>query len=164
MTEPLEPNIARLVADLESEDAFERREAQEQLLLVTRQSLGFVWSDPAPAREEAVARWKDWLKRRHHGGGRSGGGETRTVEVEGALMGLDQLKNALKGIPPEQLETHLAQILQKMQAAEAARSRCEQCGAARATVHVTEKDDQGILRERNLCEGCAAEHGDLPGA
>jgi hypothetical protein len=85
------------------------------------------------------------------------------VNLQGTLLGLDQLKNALKGIPPEQLEAHLAQILQKMQEAEAARSRCEKCGETRATVHVTETDEGGILRERNLCEECAKRQGELPG-
>ncbi len=163
MTEPLEPTTEQLIEALESEDAFERREAQEELLRLTRQSLGFEWNDPPSAREDAVLRWKMWLKRRRRGGGGSASGEAKAVDIEGAMVGLDQLKNALKGIPPEQLEAHLAQILTKMQAAEAARSTCEQCGETRATVHVTECGPDGDLQQRNLCEDCASEHGDLPG-
>jgi hypothetical protein len=163
VADPAGPGVPDLIERLASEDAFERREAQQELERRTHRDFGFRWSAPPEARARAVERWRAWWRKEHKGARRGGKIPSKAVEIGGALIGLDQLKNALKGIPPEQLEAHLAQILQKMQEAEAARSQCEKCGATRATVHVTEKDEGGILREQNLCEECAKRQGELPG-
>jgi hypothetical protein len=81
----------------------------------------------------------------------------KSLLMKGAVVGLEQLKDALKGIPPEELENHLAAILQKMQEVEAARYRCEICEERPATVHITERGEHGEPVARNLCEECFRE-------
>jgi hypothetical protein len=152
VAEKSRPSVPDLIRRLGSEDAFERRDAEQELVRRTRQDLGYRWNASEDERTEAIARWQAWWKSRSKGG--KGKKKPRAMSLQGALLGLDQLKDALKGIPPDQLEAHLTQILEKMQEAEARRHTCESCGEARATVHITERDEDGELVERNYCEDC----------
>jgi hypothetical protein len=154
--------VPDLIEKLESADAFERREAQAELARRTHLAFGYRWSDPEDVRAEAVARWKVWWRARGARSSTSGKKPSMKVSIHGAVVELDQIKNALMGIPPEQLEAQLAHILEKMEEAEASRRRCQSCGVHRAVIHVTEITPEGGFTVRDLCEGCAGEQGELP--
>jgi ribosomal protein S14 len=162
VSEAPETPVVDLIRQLESADAFERREAQAELSRRTLLEFGYRWNDPEDVRAEAVSRWKVWLRAR---GGRSSPSARKPspkMSIHGAVADLDQIKNALMGIPPDQLEAHLASILKKMEDAEATRRRCQSCGVHRAIIHVTDIAPEGDLSLRDLCERCAAEEGELP--
>jgi hypothetical protein len=155
--------VKRLIESLESEDAFERRQAIESLALLTQQRLDFAWRGAAEERAASVAKWRKWLAREEKR--RKGGGLKAAVEllqsVEAPLGGnlQEALEKAFKDLPAEHKKALIAQMLAKV-AAEAqsggAHDPCERCGKRPATVKITTRDAGGEFVQNALCEVCAA--------
>lgn len=154
--------LQRLVAELESADAFERRDAIEALEHATHQRLGFDWGAPPPDRERAVRRWRRWLDAEAE--------RRQGEEVQATLQLLAQgqvdpaaFQKLLKTLPAEQKKALLAQLVIAKAAAEAPQSAkphvsphalCERCAKNPATVRVTERSPAGSWIARVLCEVC----------
>src|SRR5262245_43989980 len=129
--------IQRLIETLESEDAFERRQAIESLALLTQQRLDFAWRGTAAERSEAVARWKQWLareeKRRRSGAFNIKAALELLHSVELPVGGpslQEALEKAFKDLPPEHKNALIAQMLAKVAAeasAAAVHAACERC-------------------------------------
>lgn len=158
--------IQRLIDALESQDAFERRQAIESLALLTQQRLDFAWRGTAEERAASVARWRKWhakeQKRRAKGGGLKAAVELlQAVEMPVVGANLQKaLEKAFKDLPPEQKKALIAQMLAKV-AAEASSSAgthepCERCGKRPATVKVTSRVGNGEFVHVAMCEVCAA--------
>jgi hypothetical protein len=161
--------IQRLIETLESDDAFERRQAIESLALLTQQRLDFAWRGSATERSEAVARWRKWLareeKRRKSGALNIKAALELLQSVELPVSGAslqEALEKAFKDLPPEHKKALIAQMLAKV-AAEAATSSahetCERCKKRPATVKLTTRVDSGDYVQLELCEVCAAKAG-----
>lgn len=152
--------IQRLVEELESEDAFERRDAIEGLAAATRQRLGFDWGADDAARARAVRRWRRWLDREKE--------QRKGREVQATIQLLAQghidpsaLQKLLKTLPTEQKKALLAQLVIAKAAAEvqqpAAHESCDRCGKRPATVRITTRTNSGTFDHHALCEVCAAQ-------
>ena len=140
--------IARFIEGLESDDAFERRNAIESLALLTQQRLDFAWRD---TKEE---------RRRKQGGLKAAVELLQSVEVPAAGPGLQEaLEKAFKDLPPEHKKALIAQMLAKVAASAASLSdvdSCERCNKRPATVKITSRVANGEYVQRQLCEVCAA--------
>ncbi len=150
--------LRRLIEGLESEDAFERRQAIESLAVVTQQRLDFSWRGSAEERTLAVKRWRKWLGREEKR--RKGRQVQATIQIL-ASGAIDQksLEKALKDLPPAQKQALIAQVLAKVTAeAQAAGGHgvCERCTKRPATVKITSRAADGTYAQRTLCEVCAA--------
>jgi hypothetical protein len=159
--------IARLIDGLESEDAFERRQAIEDLALVTQQRLDFSWRGSEEERAAAVTRWRKWLareeRRRKQGGIKAAVELLQSVEVPGGSSNLQEaLEKAFKDLPPVQKKALIAQMLAKV-AADASHTGthepCDRCKKRPATVRVTSRRDGGVYELESLCEVCAGKDG-----
>ena len=155
----------RLIEALESDDAFERRQAIESLALLTQQRLDFSWRGTAAERGASVARWRKWLareeKRRKSGGLKAAVELLQSVEVPaGGAASLQQaLEKAFKDLPAAHKKALIAQMLAKVTAdtqGSAAHDLCESCRKRPATVKVTERTKSGSFEQTSLCEVCAA--------
>jgi len=162
--------VKRLIETLESDDAFERRNAIESLALLTQQRLDFAWRAAPAERATSVERWKKWLAReekRRKGGGLKAAVELlQSVEIPlGAGANLQEaLEKAFKDLPPEQKKAWIAQMLAKVAAeasinAGSAHDPCERCKKRPATVRITSRTTSGAYELASLCEVCAAKDG-----
>lgn len=161
--------IQRLIETLESEDAFERRQAIESLALLTQQRLDFAWRGSVEERSEAVARWRKWLsreeKRRRSGALNIKAALELLHSVELPIGGpslQEALEKAFKDLPPEHKNALIAQMLAKVAAetvAGAAHAACERCEKRPATVKITTRVQNGEFVQLALCEICAAKTG-----
>ena len=154
--------IARLVDELESDDAFERRDAIESLAQLTHLRLGFDWGASDVDRARAVARWRQWIEAETE--------RRQGQEVQATIQALAQghvdpeaLKNLLKTLPEEQKKALLAQLVIAKAAAESAHTAshepCGRCAKRPATVHVTSLRPDGSYGRESLCEVCAGKIG-----
>jgi hypothetical protein len=161
--------VKRLIEALESDDAFERRQAIENLALLTQQRLDFAWRATPMEREMSVIRWKKWLareeKRRKGGGLKAAVEMLQSVEIPvgGGANLQEALEKAFKDLPPEHKKALIAQMLAKV-AAEAsvgsgAHDPCERCAKRPATVRITSRTKSGAYEMTALCEVCAAKDG-----
>ncbi len=161
--------VRRLIQALESEDAFDRRQAIESLALLTQQRLDFAWRADPSERGLSVARWKKWLAREEKR--RKGGGLKAAVEllqsvelpVGGGANLQEALEKAFKDLPPEHKKALIAQMLAKVAAeataANAASDVCDRCKKRPATVRITSRQPAGTYEQASLCEVCAAKDG-----
>ena len=155
--------VKQLIDALESEDAFERRQAIENLALITQQRLDFAWRGTPEERQTSVDRWRKWLAReetRRKGGGlKAAVVLLQSVELpDGGGANLQAaLEKAFQHLPPEHKKALIAQMLAKVAADSQASSHdpCERCAKRPATVKVTERGDDGAYGHRALCEVCA---------
>lgn len=148
--------VEELVARLESEDAFERLKASEELASLTRQTLGFRFNDPAPARAAAIARWKEQIESRKEEARQTEKLEA-AIKLTGTPIDVAELKEMIHAIPAEKIQGYLNALILKMKAEQV---RCEACHARPATVRVTEVA-RGSIRTRQYCDLCARERGDV---
>ena len=151
--------IQELIDALESEDAFERRQAIESLALITLQRLDFRWTGSEPDRARAVERWRRWLNRERKR--RKGRQVQATIQIlSGGSIDKQALEQALKGLPPKQKQALIAQVLAKVTqgAAQGAggHAPCDACAKRPATVKITSREADGSYGQRSLCEICAA--------
>jgi hypothetical protein len=158
MSEPDPKIIAALVAQLSSEDSFERLGAIEELTRLTQVTFGFRFNDPPAERERAIARWNDWLKEQKRRRDRKQQLQA-AVQLTGGVIDLSALKKAIEEIPAEQIQGYLQNLLTKMKEEQ---HRCEACHQRPATVQVTELKAGGY-KAHALCETCAHERGDVLG-
>ncbi|MCG3133030.1 MAG: hypothetical protein HMLKMBBP_00116 [Planctomycetes bacterium] len=171
--------IARLIEELESEDAFARRDAIEALHKATKRRMGFPWRGGERERAAAVKRWREWFD-----GVRR---EKEAAELQATLQHLGQmqgpptpaqtklveaaLESALKkmqdapgkgvhvllggqGATGAPLPAHILAAMQKLAAAHE-HPVCISCGRRPATVACTIPAKQGPWVRRDLCEICA---------
>ena len=161
--------VKRLIESLESDDAFERRQAIENLALLTQQRLDFAWRAAPEERATSIERWKRWLAREEKR--RKGGGLKAAVEllqsveipVGGGVHLQEALEKAFKDLPPQHKKALIAQMLAKV-AAEAsvsgsAHETCERCKKRPATVRITSRTKSGEYEQVAFCEVCAAKTG-----
>lgn len=160
--------IKRLIDALESDDAFERRQAIENLALLTQQRLDFSWRGTEAERKASVERWRKWLtreERRRKGGGLKAAVELlQSVElpVPGGTSLQEALEKAFKDLPPEHKKALIAQMLAKVAADSQSPSQhdpCERCRKRPATVRITARAKSGAFEQTALCEVCAAKDG-----
>lgn len=148
--------IGELVSGLESEDAFTRLGAIDELMALTQRSFGFRFNDPPEVRAAAVERWKDYVREDKRRRERKSQLEA-AVQIGGGLIDMGALKKAIKEIPADKIQGYLNALISKMKSMQ---TRCEGCGVRPASVSVTEKRD-GKYRTRAFCDVCAHERGDL---
>jgi ATP-dependent exoDNAse (exonuclease V) beta subunit len=151
--------LQRLVEELESEDAFERRDAIGELVLLTQQRLGFDWGAPGADRARAVKRWRKWLAAE----GERRQGEEMQATIQALAHGkIDPaiLQKLLSTLPAEQKKALLAQLVIAKAAAESTHGTglalCERCSKRPATVRVTTLRADGTYGHVALCEACSA--------
>ena len=161
MTQDIDLNrLQALIEELESADAFERRDAIESLAFLTQQRLGFDWGASPDDRRRAVRRWRRWLEIAQE--------RRQGEEVQATLQLLAQGKldaNAFKKLmtqlPVEQKKALLQQLVIAKAASEAphavAHAVCERCTKRPVTVRVTTLTDDGTYVQAGLCEVCAAQ-------
>jgi hypothetical protein len=160
--------IQRLIDTLESDDAFERRQAIENLALLTQQRLDFAWRGGPAERALSVARWRKWLareeKRRKTGGLKAAVELLQSVElpVGGASL-QEALEKAFKDLPSEQKKALISQMLAKVAAEStpgaSSHDPCERCKKRPATVKITARAKNGEFEQTALCEVCAGKDG-----
>lgn len=161
--------VKRLIEGLESEDAFERRNAIESLALLTQQRLDFAWRGAPAERQSSVDRWKKWLAREERRRRRTGGLQAavdllQSVELPlGSQANLQEaLEKAFKDLPAEKKKALIAQMLAKVaadaasQAAAGGHDLCERCKKRPATVRVTSRAKSGEYAMTQFCEICAS--------
>src|SRR5262249_55025769 len=145
-------------------DAFARRQAIENLALLTQQRLDFSWRGGADERAASIERWKKWVareERRRKGGGLKAAVELlQSVEVPigGAANLQEALEKAFKDLPPEHKKALIAQMLAKVAAdtqTGASHDSCERCKKRPATVKITSRTKAGAYEQTALCEVCA---------
>ena len=152
--------LRALVDELESDDAFARRDAVEELALLTQQRLGFDWGAPERDRVRAVKRWRRWLEAEAE---RQQGDEVQATIQMLAQGKIDPaaLQKLLKSLPPDHKKALLAQLVIAKAASEAPKGQshvaCERCERRPATVHVTSLRPDGEYRMESLCEVCAGQ-------
>lgn len=160
--------IKRLIEALESDDAFERRQAIENLALLTQQRLDFAWRGTPEERATSVGRWRKWLlreeKRRKGGGLKAAVELLQSVELPapGGASLQEALEKAFKDLPPEHKKALIAQMLAKVAAeaqSPAQHDPCERCRKRPATVKITARTKAGEFEQKALCEVCAAKDG-----
>ncbi len=149
--------LKRLVRELDSDDAFTRRDAIERLAILTQQRLDYRWSAESDERRRAIKRWQRWLAREERE--RRGRSVQTTIQIlAGAPIDKAALEEALKGLPPAQKKALMAQVLAKVTGQAAAALPhlpvCEQCGLRPATAQVTALEPDGTYSQRRLCEPC----------
>ncbi len=156
--------VKRLVEELASDDAFQRRQAIENLALLTQQRLDFSWRGSTEERTASIERWKKWLareERRRKGGGLKAAVELlQSVEVPigGATSLQEALEKAFKDLPAEHKKALIAQMLAKVAAdahSSGSHDPCERCKKRPATVKITARTKSGEYEQRSLCEVCA---------
>ena len=151
--------IQRLIDDLESEDAFDRYQAIEDLAVLTQRRFEFRWRGAETDRAHSVERWRKWLDRERKRRQTSDVQTTIKILAEGSLGQLNQevLQKVLKSLPPEQAKALMAQVLAKVSGVE--HRQCDGCGTRPASVQVTSRQDDDTYQRRRLCEVCAGREG-----
>lgn len=154
-------HVRQLVAELESEDAFRRRDAIESLAILTQQRLDFRWGADEDERRRGVRRWKRWIAREERA--RRGRQVKTTIEIlSGGQIDKEALDAALKSLPPSQKKALMAKVLAKVTAQHAgspALPTCEHCERRPATASVTQLTADGTYAHHLLCEVCAHREG-----
>lgn len=153
--------VKRLVRELESNDAFARRDAIEMLAILTQQRLDFRWSADDEERRRAVRRWKRWVAREERV--RRGAQVKSTLEIlSGGQIDKEALEAALKSLPPAQKKALMAKVLAKVTAQHAGAPTlppCAHCERRPATAGVTQLQPDGSYEHQLLCEVCAHRDG-----
>ncbi|MCE9637927.1 MAG: hypothetical protein K8T90_19680 [Planctomycetes bacterium] len=161
MTQEIDLNrLQALIEELESADAFERRDAIEALAFLTQQRLGFDWGSAPDDRRRAVRRWRRWLELAQE---RRQGEEiqaTLQLLAQGKLDA-DSFKKLMTQLPVDQKKALLQQLVIAKAAAEiphaAAHALCQRCKKRPVTVRVTTRAESGVYEQAALCEVCAAQ-------
>jgi hypothetical protein len=148
--------IEPLIAELGSEDSFQRLKAIEELQGLTRLNFGFRFNAPPAGRAAAVLRWQAWWKEQQREQERKHQLKA-AVQLSGGVIDINALKNAVKEIPPDKIQAYLNALMAKMKAHH---NRCEACGVRPATVTVTELK-AGHYLTKSICDLCAKERGDV---
>ncbi|MEN8151354.1 MAG: hypothetical protein ABFS86_16175 [Planctomycetota bacterium] len=156
MTEWSANDLSPLIEDLESEDAFARLDAIERLEGITRRTFGFRFNDPAPMRDGAVRRWREWVEGIENDR-RQDEQLMTAVQLSGGAFDLGALKKAIQEIPTDKIQGYLNALILKMKGQP---SRCEACHVRPGTVKVTEIQAGGP-QTVHLCDSCARERGDI---
>lgn len=157
--------IKQLIEELESADAFERREAIEMLAVLTQARHGFDWRGAPEDRAAAVRRWRKWMTREL--------AKRKAERVQAALQKLaageasDETIGELFGLEGASKEAIVAHVAAQMagQAAPSAKAGprrkpraqhpvCEICERRPATVRITRKTESGAWIHREACEVC----------
>ncbi len=148
--------VERLIETLASDDAFVRREAIEELALLTQQRLGFRWCGDAHVRDASVARWKKWLAKANKQRRRQKAGLDPQIKLlSGGAPVLEQFQKQIEHLPTEQKEALVAQLMEKLMLSGAlGQNICEACGERPATVKVTLRRPDGSFVRRASCERC----------
>jgi hypothetical protein len=153
--------VKRLVRELDSDDAFSRRDAIEQLAILTQQRLDYRWSAGSEERQRAVRRWKRWIAREERA--RRGKQVTTTIEIlTGGQIDKEALDAALQSLPAAQKKALMAKVLAKVTAQHAGAQSlptCEHCQRRPATASVTQLETDGSYANQRLCEVCAHREG-----
>ncbi len=144
--------LRKILAKLESPDAFERLDAEQSLRHLTQRDFGFRWDDPEEDRSSALDRIRDWAEARNK----------PAVDPAGdpATLDLEQLKK----MSPQQMEEHLQALLAKAKFVggfQLGRPRCEDCRKRPATVHVVECSGRTATATSQLCDPCAVSRGEV---
>lgn len=160
MTQELDLNrLQALIEELESADAFDRRDAIEALAFLTQQRLGFDWGSAPDERRRAVRRWRRWLELAQE--------RRQGEEIQATLQLLAQgkldahaFKKLMTQLPVEQKKALLQQLVIAKAAADvphgAPQTLCERCRKRPVTVRVTTRTESGAYEQAALCEVCAA--------
>lgn len=152
-------DIEGLFPHLESEDAFERLDAEQRLRDLTQRDFGFRWDAGADERASALSRVRAWLLARKKSR------ERAAAVLPAGFSAVDLQK--LKGLPQEEVEKHLQALLAKAQLAGVlglGRPRCEACRRRSATVEVVDLPGGGSPPVvTSLCDPCAVKRGDVRG-
>ena len=153
--------VKRLVRELASDDAFSRRDAIENLAILTQQRLDYRWSGSDAERERAISRWKRWVAREERA--RRGNQVKTTIEIlSGGQIDKEALDAALKSLAPAQKKALMAKVLAKVTAQHVvgpSLPTCEHCERRPATAGVTQLLADGSYAHRRLCEVCAHRDG-----
>ena len=149
--------LEELIARLESEDAFDRLEAEARLRQVAHRDFGFRWDAPAEARGEAVSRLRTWIEEKRK---RKEAARRKATQAGFQAVNLEDLKS----LPPEDVEKHLQQLLAKAQVLGGfalTRPRCEECRRRPASVEVVDILPGAGAAVTRLCDACAVERGEI---
>lgn len=156
--------IKQLIEELESADAFERRDAIETLAVLTQTRHGFDWRATPEDRAASVRRWRKWMSREQ--------ARRKSERVQAALQKLaageasDETIGAIFGLEGASKEAIIAHVAAQMagQPAAAAPSQkkprpaqhpvCEICERRPATVRITRRTESGAWIHRESCEVC----------
>ncbi len=159
---PSPPDITllkKLVEDLKSDDAFDRREAIESLAILTQQRLNFAWQGADAERMAALGRWRKWIEREERR--RRGRQVQATIQIlASGVVNPVTLHKTLKDLPEAAKQALLAQVFAKMSAAgleNVGHPTCESCHERPATVVITLRQDDGTFARQRQCELCAHE-------
>jgi len=149
----------QLIERLANQDAFIRRDAIEDLALLTQQRLDFRWRADEEERAAAVKRWKKWLERetkQRHGKKL----EAKIQILASGKVTPAELEHHLKDLPPKQKQALVAQVIKQLAANASSPSlACEICGKRPPSVKVTSLQPDGSYERRAACEPCAARIG-----
>ena len=153
--------MRHLIDQLESPDAFERREAIEALALATQERHGFAWRGDGDDRAESVKRWRQWIAREEARQKTarmqaalqklaSGQGDAKTVgELLAAIPGSDK-----SGLPVEMAAFVSAAAAAAQEKRSGRHAACAVCEKRPATVRITHKDSVGAWTMTAACEVC----------
>lgn len=156
--------IKQLIEELESADAFERRDAIETLAVLTQTRHGFDWRATPEDRAVAVRRWRKWMSREQ--------AKRKSERVQAALQKLaageasDETIGAIFGLEGASKEAIIAHVAAQMagQSPPTAPAQkkprpaqhpvCEICERRPATVRITRRTEAGTWIHREACEVC----------
>ena len=160
--------IKQLIEELESADAFERREAIEMLAVLTLTRHGFDWRAAPEDRAVAVRRWRKWIGREE--------ARRKSERVQAAIQKLAAGEASdeaigeifgLEGASKEAIIAHVAAQLaghapppaqsgpaRRKRSARAQHPVCEICERRPATVRITRRTESGAWLHREACEVC----------
>ncbi len=153
--------VQRLVARLESDDAFDRRDAIELLAILTQERLDFRWSADDDERVVAVRRWRRWVAREEKRRGRVALSAQVQILPEG-VVDKQALAKLLSKLPVAQKKALMAQVIAKVAAehAEKLKARaCQECEKNAASARLTRRNDDGTYTLHLLCEACVHKDG-----
>jgi hypothetical protein len=151
--------VERLIRSLSSDDAFERRDAIENLALLTQQRLDYRWSGDESERADSVARWKKWLERttKQREGKRI---EAKIQILASGNVSPSELEQHLKDLPPKHKQALVEQLIKKLAASASFGAleavTCEICGKRPPSVRITSLQPDGGYERQAACELCAA--------
>lgn len=160
--------IKQLIEELESADAFERRDAIETLAVLTQTRQGFDWRAEPEDRAAAVRRWRKWMSREQ--------ARRKSERVQAALQKLaageasDETIGAIFGLEGASKEAIIAHVAAQMAGQSpptgaqpspvqkkprpAQHPVCEICERRPATVRITRRTESGAWIHRESCEVC----------
>ena len=142
--------LEELLPALQSEDAFERLEAEARLRGAVRRDFGYRWDAPAGDRSAALDRLRAWLDEQSRARR-----QARKIAAGAAALELAKLQ----GLSPEEAQEKLQALLSKSQGLEGLAfglKPCLQCEERPATVEVVDLRPGKPPATLHLCERCLA--------